>query len=107
MLTKLGGFHFVAHHFELQKLHTNSHLYTCDKNLPFFGNCFQVKDVFPFTKKSITSLKGKKANCLTRQFPLSTQELRKRLQLFDGGNEFIIGTTLMNQTRALIVCERD
>ncbi|MBQ5377373.1 MAG: SAM-dependent methyltransferase, partial [Prevotella sp.] len=45
------------------------------------------------------------ANITTRNFPLSVQELRKRLKLRDGGNTYIFATTIGNTDHRLLICQ--
>lgn len=90
------------------KLHPNSHLFTADIHMEQFpGRKFKVAEVLGFTKSDIKKVvQMKKANITVRNFPESVQQLRKRLKLSDGGNEYIFATTLADERKVLIVCHK-
>ena len=44
----------------------------------------------------------KQANISVRNFPLKVAELRKKLQLADGGDAYLFATTLANGKRVLL-----
>ncbi|MGC3978848.1 MAG: SAM-dependent methyltransferase [Paludibacteraceae bacterium] len=106
-ILKSGAFRTSASFFKLHKLHINSHLYTSnDINEHFQGRIFKVKSVIPFNKEELKRWDCKKANVSVRNFPLSVNELRKKLKLKDGGNEYIFATTLYNNQKVLITCTK-
>lgn len=90
------------------KLHPNSHLYTSDElahNFP--GRIFEVVEVLGFSKADIKKVQALgKANITVRNFPENVQQLRKRLKLADGGDNYIFATTLNDGDKALIVCKK-
>ena len=47
-----------------------------------------------------------KANITTRNFPQSVAELRKRLKLTDGGDIYLFATTLNDERKIIIRCEK-
>ena len=108
-MMKGGAFRLVAQRFGLEKLHRHSHLYTGDKWLPDFpGRGFRVMRTSGFGKRALRDFKGdlQQANLATRNFPGSVAELRKRLKLKDGGNEYWFATTLADESHVLIACEK-
>ena len=42
----------------------------------------------------------------TRNFPLTTAELQKKLKTKDGGDLYLFATTLSNDNKVLIICKR-
>ena len=79
-----------AERFGLQKLDVNTHLY-CSETLvtDFPGRVWQVVEApFPLTPKGA---RGQQANIITRNYPLTPDQLKKKLHLRDGGTAFIIG----------------
>lgn len=103
-LLKSGAFKTIGKHFQLLKLHVNSHLYTSEElNNRFYGRIFEVKEILDFKKESFRTLKLEKANITARNFPLSVKELRKKLKIKEGGNEYIFATTLYNEKKILII----
>lgn len=107
-ILKAGAYKYPADYFNLKKLHINSHLYTSDLYIPDFpGRHFTVKNVFGTNKKDIKQyLTMKQANISTRNYPLSVAEIRKQTKLKDGGNDYIFATTLVNEKKVLILCEK-
>ena len=48
----------------------------------------------------------KKANLTIRNFPATVAELRKRIKLADGGDNYLFATTLNDEKKALILCRK-
>jgi len=46
------------------------------------------------------------ANMTVRNFPLSVNELRQKLRLKDGGDFYLFATTLADNQKVLILCEK-
>ena len=73
----------------------------------FPGRCFELNTICRLNKKEIqTAIKSKKANISKRNFPNSVNEIRKKLGLNDGGNDYIFATTLINEERRLLICKK-
>lgn len=86
-ILKSGAFKTVGEKFGLTKIHPNTHLYTSNDFLKEFpGRIFEVEQL-SFAAKSLPE---KKANVITRNYPLSPEELKKKLKLNDGGEKFVI-----------------
>ena len=82
-ILKAGAYKSVGQRFGLQKLDVNTHLYCSDKLVPDFpGRVWRVKD---------EGTKGEKANVLVRNYPLTPEQLKKKLHLRDGGTDYVIG----------------
>lgn len=108
-ILKAGAFRSIAAIFKLHKLHPNSHIYTSDELVTNFqGRTFQITSHCTFNKNEIKGMLSdlKKANITVRNFPSSVAELRKRVKLGDGGNAFLFATTLSNEQKILIRCEK-
>ena len=91
-ILKAGGFKSVAKQFGIQKLHVNSHLYTCNTSIPNFpGRIFEVKEWFLANKQNIKLFLShtKKANVAVRNFPLSVAEIRQKTGLKEGGEVYL------------------
>lgn len=104
-LLKAGAFRTIAHRFGIDKLHTNSHLYTGDTlQNDFPGRRFEVEAVVPFKSKlKPADLRHTDKACIAaRNFPLSVADLRKVLKIGDGGDTFIFATTLRDNSKVLI-----
>ncbi|WP_165042712.1 class I SAM-dependent methyltransferase [Dysgonomonas sp. ZJ709] len=108
-ITKGGAYKSIAKAFDLNKLHISSHLYTSDElHTDFYGRRFEITGMCSLNKKELKEylLDIKQANITTRNFPLSTDELRKRTGLKDGGNLYIFATTLADDKKVLIFCKK-
>lgn len=106
---KAGLFKSIATHYDVEKLAVSSHLYTSDTLCSeFLGRQFAVQAVIPFSKKAMASLAKSypKANLTVRNFPLTVAELRQRSKIADGGNTYLFATTLHNEQRVIVVCEK-
>ena len=88
-ILKAGAYKLVAQRFRLQKLDTNTHLYTSETLVPDFpGRVWKVKEPTPTLPKG---KEMKQANVLVRNYPLTAEQLKKKLHLRDGGTAFVIG----------------
>jgi 16S rRNA G966 N2-methylase RsmD len=108
-LLKAGAFKLPASAYGIQKLHPNSHLYTSDCLVPQFpGRIFHVEKVGNYSKASLKNLLGgmKKANITVRNFPISATELRKKLKLKEGGDDYLFATTSMDGESLLVSCKK-
>lgn len=102
---KSGAFKLISEKFKANKLHINSHLYTSSECINEFpGRAFKVSKVWKNSKQNIKelSVKLKQANISTRNFPLSPEELRKKLKIKDGGETYLFATTLNNSEKVII-----
>ena len=108
-ILKAGAYKSIANSYQLKKLHPNSHLYTSDQLIVNFpGRKFECEAVFSLNKKELkTNMENiKQANITVRNFPSSVAELRKRLKLSDGGDNYLFATTLMDEQKVLIKCHK-
>ena len=106
---KSGLYKTIAQQYGVEKLHQHSHLYTSNMlNNNFPGRKFQVKEVIPFDKKNAKTLfkSLQKTNITTRNFPLTVSELRTQYKIKDGGETYIFATTLYDDSKVIIVCQK-
>jgi len=93
-LLKAGCFKQISKVFGIEKLHQSTHLYTCENLVSgFIGKIFQINSVVDykiFMKENFI----KKANVVSKNFPLTPEELKKRHKLSDGGTEFLFFITV-------------
>ena len=104
-IMKAGAFRTVAHRYGVQKLHPNSHLYTSEQPVKGFpGRCFEIVKHGNFGRRELRELHEQlpKANLTVRNFPASVEELRKRMKLQDGGEEYLFATTLTEERKCWI-----
>lgn len=104
-LLKAGAFRLLATRFGLRKLHPNSHLYTSETlRADFPGRVFSVHTTLKPDRKALRAvLPEGRANLTVRNFPASVAELRKKLALTEGGDDYVFATTLADGKHALVV----
>lgn len=85
---KSGGFNLVSEKFNVKKLHPNSHFYTSDERLQSFPG--RILEVELLDVKQIR--KGEKFNIISKNHPLSPEEIKKKYKISDGGNAYLIFT---------------
>ena len=105
---KAGAFRLVAARFGLTKLAPNSHLYTSDDlRADFPGRIFALRTVCkPDSKQLRREVSDGKANLTVRNFPQTVAELRKKLNLREGGAVYILATTLLNGDKRLLITDK-
>jgi hypothetical protein len=108
-ILKAGAYKSVARRFDLEKLHPNTHLYTADNLTEEFpGRIFEVLEVYPFSNRTCKNLSKSiiKANITVRNFPLSVEELRKKLNMKDGGDIYLFACTLSDNKKVVVRCRK-
>lgn len=110
---KAGALKSVAVRYGLRKLAPNSHLYTANDYVPDFpGRHFRfIAEYVPSKgKKGAKSQQDgtaplTRASITVRNYPLTAEELRRRLRLRDGGPTTLFATTLSDGRHVLLRCE--
>ena len=108
-ILKAGAYRSLTQAYPVEKLHASSHLYTSAHFIEDFpGRRFKVEAVSGFGKKELKEfMQGmEKANLTIRNFPSSVAELRKRLKLKEGGEDYLFATTLADESKVLIKCRK-
>lgn len=95
-IMKAAAFKLVSQRFGIHKLASNTHLYTSDTiRNDFPGRILSVLQEIKLDKKTIAkTLPEKQAHVLTRNFPVAAADLQKQLGLKEGGEHFIVATTI-------------
>lgn len=111
-ILKVGVQDAFAARYSLRKLHPMSNLFVCsDEELSSTGKpparLFRVTAASDFSKASLRALLHgvTKGNLATRNFPQTVAELRKRLKLKEGGDDYFFATTLADGNHVLIKCQ--
>ena len=105
-LLKGGCFKLITRDFKLNKIHPHTHLYTSTElNNSFPGRKFILKRVWNYGT-FIKENQFKKANIICRNFSLSPEELKKKLKINDGGNEYLLFCNGPKNERLVLNCER-
>lgn len=108
-IMKAGCFDQMVSRYNVSSIGKNSHLFISNDEIGDFpGRRFHIISISSFNKKELKQkLEGvKQANITVRNFPLSTDQLRKRLKIKDGGDLYIFATTVRNDQHALIICKK-
>ena len=91
-ILKAGAYKLIAERFGLHKLDVNTHLYVSET----------LVENFPGRVWRITERQDlKQANVLTRNYPLTPEQLKKKLHLRDGGTAFVIGCRVAGKPTVL------
>lgn len=107
---KAGCFGLLESTFPVSQVSPNSHLFFADSMVEGFpGRAFRVRTVTTMNKKELRkALDGiAKANIATRNFPISPENLRRKLKLKDGGETYIFATTTADNDHVLFVCDKN
>ena len=99
-ILKAAAFRFVSEHFRLAKLAPSTHLYAADHLLTDFpGRVWEV--ISPLTSSMLKHLpdtiRERGASILTRNYPLSAEQLRKKLKLKDSTEQTIIAARIADK----------
>lgn len=103
---KAGCFPEIETRFGIRQIGKNSHLFIGSEDiLGFPGRVFNILCVTTMNKKELKSaLAGiDKANISVRNFPLSPEQLRKRLKIKDGGDIYLFATTTDEEEHVIYV----
>ena len=103
-ILKSGAFKTVALRFEIEKLGPHTHLYTSTKKIENFpGITYCIDEILPYKKRDIRKrLKGIKANLKTRNYPQTVAQIKKDLNVIDGGNQYIFFTSSETEKKVLL-----
>lgn len=107
---KAGCFGLLESTFPVSQVSPNSHLFFADGMVKGFpGRAFRVRTVTTMNRKELRkALDGiAKANIATRNFPISPENLRRKLKLKDGGETYIFATTTADNDHVLFVCDKN
>ena len=108
-IMKAGCFEVLTQRYPVKALAADSHLFVSSKVVEDFpGRRFAITTITTMNKKGLgLAIKGiTRANVAVRNFPMSAQDLSKRLRLANGGEIYIFGTTAHNAQRLLYICRK-
>ena len=108
-LMKSGAFKTVSQYFGIHKLHYNTNLYTSSELLLHFpGRIFETVKTWGNSKveHKELALHLPKANIATRNYPISVDELRKKLKIKEGGDTYLFACTLANEQKIIVECRK-
>jgi 16S rRNA G966 N2-methylase RsmD len=107
-IMKAGAFKTLGKKMGLPALHPRTRFYTSSELVDQFpGRVFEILDTGEIRSKVARALFPEgKANTFARNAGLTSDALKKKLKLGDGGDLFAIGTTDLSEQRLLLKCRR-
>ena len=105
-IIKAGAFRLVSERYQLHKLDHNTHLYTADQLTENFPGRVWKAIAQPIkNQRDIAALGIQRAAILTRNYPLTPEELRKKFKVQESDSHFLIGARIATKP-TLILAER-
>ena len=112
-IMKAGCFAELEAQYPVQQISVNSHLFlSSDEINDFPGRKFKILSISSMNKQEIKKkfseslVPMESANIAVRNFPMSAEQLRKKLKLKDGGDTYIFATTLVSGEHKLFFCRK-
>ena len=109
-IMKAGCFAEVEQQYAaVRQLSANSHLFTSAVEIDDFpGRRFQILSISSMNKQELKSALQtiERANIAVRNFPLTVEQLRKKLKLKDGGDIYLFATTTSKSDHKLFICRK-
>jgi hypothetical protein len=101
-IIKAGAFRLVGERYMLQKLDTNTHLYTSDSFMSGFpGRVWEVIEAeFKDPKKQLDT--KAKYSILSRNYPLSPDDIRKKYKLKDGDDRYLLAARHQGKPKLIL-----
>lgn len=108
-IMKAGCFAEVERQYPVRQLSVNSHLFVSAVEIVDFpGRRFQISSILSMNKQELREVLAdvERANIAVRNFPLTPEQLRKKLKLKDGGDVYLFATTLTGGEHKLLFCRK-
>ena len=108
-IMKAGCFAELAHHYGVSPISANSHLFVSPHFIDDFpGRQFEIVAISSMNKRELrTTFAGiSQANVAVRNFPMTAEQLRQRLRLRDGGENYVFATTEENGQHIIFLCKK-
>ena len=108
-IMKAGCFGELAQRYGVSPVAANTHLFLSPDEIGDFpGRRFQITAISSMNKKELSKnlVPLKRANIAVRNFPMSAEQLRKRLKLQDGGDTYIFAATSDGGEHLLFICRK-
>ncbi|MCE2734345.1 MAG: hypothetical protein LW821_13355 [Flammeovirgaceae bacterium] len=106
-LLKAGAFQWIAKEFNLNKIALHTHLYTSNKLIENFpGRVFKITQLLKADASEVHAyIPDRKANIITRNYPLKPEQLKQKLKLMDGGSHYLLAYS-EEKKKQLVLAER-
>ena len=108
-IMKAGCFDALPRQYPVCQVSANSHIFLSSVEIEDFpGRRFQICAISSTNKQTLKeTLAGvSRANITVRNFPMSVEQLRKKLHLKDGGDTYIFATTEADGAHSLYICRK-
>ena len=108
-IMKAGCFAELAHRYDVSPISANSHLFVSPHFIDNFpGRQFEIVAISSMNKRELrTTFAGiSQANVAVRNFPMSAEQLRQRLRLRDGGENYVFATTEEDGQHIIFLCKK-
>lgn len=106
---KAAPFSLLTNIFDVKMLGGGTHIYWGQSDISDFpGRRFEIVGVFDLSKRSIGELRKAfpAAAVAVRNFPMSAEELRKKLKIGESSHNFLFGVSAHGGRSLLIVCHK-
>ena len=101
-IIKAGAYRLVGERYTLQKLDTNTHLYTSDSFMSGFpGRVWEVIESEIKEPKKQLDTKAK-YSILSRNYPLSPEDIRKKYKLKDGDDRYLLAARHQGKPKLIL-----
>ncbi len=106
---KIAPWQEIAARFAgIKKLHEQTHIFIAKELYEDFpGRKLRVKSVFKYRSAQARNLSGQKINVVCRNAGHTPDELRKRLHIKDGGNDFLYSVKTAAADNLIFLAEKD
>lgn len=102
-ILKSGAFKLIGEKYSLKKLHPNTHLYTSSiLRTDFPGRIYHVETILKNYKKSI---RNSFFHVISKNFPLTVEEIRTKYKIKESEKETLIFTTSIDG-KIVLLCNR-
>ena len=102
-IIKAGAFRLMGERYQLRKLDHNTHLYTADQIIEDFpGRVWQLIAQPIKNQRDIDALGVRRAAVLTRNYPLTPEQVRKKFKLQESDTHFLIGARIATKPTLLL-----
>lgn len=100
-ILKAGAFNILSNKFKLKKIHPNSHFYFSEDLIPDFPGRVFTAEIFD--SKMIK--KGESFNIISKNYPLKPEEIKRKYQIKDGGEDYLIFTQSL-KAKLILKCKK-
>ncbi|MCO5251587.1 MAG: class I SAM-dependent methyltransferase [Candidatus Kapabacteria bacterium] len=108
-LVKLGKYFDYQTHYGIYEIGVNTNLYTSELQTEnFAGEVFELIAITKPNAKELENILGNqpKAMLKVRNFPMKTEDLRKKLNLLEGDEYKIFAVTLCDGSKKFLICRK-